>query len=266
MRARSVGAASAAVRRPVTSHALSTEDRNGRTGAPVPGHSVSTEPSCASYQLSQKPWWRSSLSTAVTVRVRARSIAPSPITPRPAAATVDHRPQPMLVGEVWGDWAGAPAPLRSILSVTRPKSVVIASIERYVSSNQCFRRRGSAGAAAVAGAVTAPSDRAAAPVPAAVRNVRRSIGPAPGGRRGKRGTVLVRAAREPAVVRFRRLPDRREPSGGSPYRGRANARVNQASARGSSRVRPSDPSHFAESRGVRSKVSQSIAIRPNVAL
>ncbi len=48
--------------------------------------------------------------------------------------------------------------------------------------------------------------------------------------------------------------------------GKSGCRVNQASLRGSSRVRPSEPSHFAESRGVRSKVSQSMAIRPNVAL
>lgn len=100
MRGRSAGAASAAMRRPVISQALSTEERNGRTGSPVPGHWVRTEPSCASYQLSQKPWWRSSFSTARTVRSRRRRIVSSSITPSPAAATVDQRPQPMLVGEV----------------------------------------------------------------------------------------------------------------------------------------------------------------------
>lgn len=100
MRGRSDGAASAAIRSPVTSQALSTEERNGRTGSPVPGHSLSTDPSCASYQLSQKPWWRSSFSTAETVRSSVRSIVAPLVTPSPAAATADQRPQPMLVGEV----------------------------------------------------------------------------------------------------------------------------------------------------------------------
>lgn len=130
MRGRSAGEASAAMRRPVISQALSTEERNGRTGSPVPGHSVSTEPSCASYQLSQKPWWRSSFSTVRTVRSSLRCIVASPITPitpRPAAATVDQRPQPILVGEVWRDWTGPPEPLTSILSVARPRSVTSSS-------------------------------------------------------------------------------------------------------------------------------------------
>lgn len=103
MRGRSAGAASAAMRRPVISQALSTLERKGRTGSPVPGHSVSTEPSCASYQLSQKPCGRSSFSTDRTVRSSRRRIVASLITPSPPAATVDHRPQPILVGEVWRD-------------------------------------------------------------------------------------------------------------------------------------------------------------------
>lgn len=113
----------------MTSQALSTEERNGRTGSPVPGHSVRTEPSWASYQLSQKPWWRSSRSTARTVRSSEWIIALSPVTPSPAAATADHSPQPMLVGEVWRETTGA-APLRSALSAVRPNSVVIASSDR----------------------------------------------------------------------------------------------------------------------------------------
>lgn len=118
------------MRSPVTSQALSTEERKGRTGSPVPGQLVRTEPSCASYQLSQKPWWRSSFSTEATVRVRRRCSVSLSMTPRPAAATVAHSPHPMFVGDVFRETTGPPGRLRSSVSAARPMSVVMASIDR----------------------------------------------------------------------------------------------------------------------------------------
>lgn len=114
----------------MTSQALSTVERKGRTGSPVPGQLVRTEPSYASYQLNQKPCARSSFSTAASVRDRRWCMTDPEITPRPAAATVDHRPQPMLVDEVWVEGTGAPVPETSIVSAVRPSSVVMAVIER----------------------------------------------------------------------------------------------------------------------------------------
>lgn len=83
----------------------------------------------ASYQLNQKPCARSSLSTAETVRASLRCMLPLSMTPSPAAATVVHSPQAILVGDVLTDGTGSAA-VTSILSAARPRSVVIASIER----------------------------------------------------------------------------------------------------------------------------------------
>ncbi len=52
------------------------------------------------------------------------------MTSRPPAAAVDHRPQPMLVGEVCTEGVGVPVALTSILSAARPKSLVMAMTDR----------------------------------------------------------------------------------------------------------------------------------------